>query len=214
MQTNLLEMGDIEHRPEWSEAEQAEVDRIEAGNPSPPNAELRYTLADCFMCGKVTVARFGGPRPESCSNCGKPIVAVVVGQLPELSDPDAKQLGSFARNSETSRQAALAVYPRQGTDRWKILYLLDLASKSGMPGHTRDEMARHVGLPGNTVRPRVRELMDGGWIEQARDEDGKLIRRLSDAGHPADVVRLTTLAREAIRREHEDTRRARFDAGA
>lgn len=177
-----------------------EVETIDAGHPEcdHPIEFLSGGIVYCFRCNmRLKVTLTFSPM-----------------EVEELSDPDAKSLGAFARDSETSRQAALAVYPRQGTDRWKILYLLDLASKSGMPGHTRDEIARHVGLPGNTVRPRVRELMDGGWVEQARDEDGKLIRRLSDAGHPADVLRLTALAREAIRREHEDARRARFDAGS
>jgi hypothetical protein len=88
-----------------------------------------------------------------------------------LSDPDEKQLGSFARESETSRQAALAAYPRQGTHWAEILAVL---AKCDAGGATRQELARLLALYENTVRPRVVELMGAAgsrsrsWVASRR----------------------------------------------
>lgn len=81
-----------------------------------------------------------------------------------LSDVDAKSLGPFARDSETSRQAALANYPRQGTQRWLILRYLFDRQEEGRPGCTREELAIELGMSPDAVRPRVVELRRGGWI--------------------------------------------------
>ena len=78
------------------------------------------------------------------------------------SDFDQLEFGPFVRDSETSRQAALDNYPRQGTQRRKVLAALE-RQPSGM---TREEIAVTLGLPDSSVRPRVVELIRGNWIQE------------------------------------------------
>lgn len=106
------------------------------------------------------------------------------------SEVAEKQLGPFARDSETSRQAALDAYPRQDGQRWKVLH--------GMPlrgGATRDELEQRTGLSGNTVRPRVQELIDGDFLEET------IRTRPTRAGSEAVVLELTHKGRKAIEKE-------------
>lgn len=112
-----------------------------------------------------------------------------MGALAELSDPDAKALGPFARESETSRQAALSVYPRQGSQRRLILEAF-ATGKGRMHGFTREELAGWVRLPDNSIRPRVRELIEGGWITQG-SKDGKPATRPTRTGRESEVLTLT-----------------------
>jgi hypothetical protein len=116
----------------------------------------------------------------------------------ELSDPEERKLGPFARDSETSRKAALAAYPRQGTQRWKILaalrYRESFVPPSGLLGYTRDELAEATGMSPNAVRPRVVELVAGGWIEESE------FTRKTEAGLDASLLVLTDKAREELRR--------------
>lgn len=110
-----------------------------------------------------------------------------------LSDPDEKQLGPFARESETSRKAALANYPRQGSQRWRILILLRRVEDETPPGRprglTREEVGLRLGLTGDSVRPRVRELIEGEWIEESED-----LTRRTHLGNDAALVFLTEKA--------------------
>lgn len=64
----------------------------------------------------------------------------------------------------TSRAAAVAAEPRAGTDRARIL---EFIRACGERGCTRDEAAEALGLGGNTVRPRWRELEKAGLIVNA-----------------------------------------------
>lgn len=102
-------------------------------------------------------------------------------------DPGAKQLGKFARKSETSRQAALVNYPRSGSQREQIL--LAMARRIEL-GRTREELATELRLPDNSVRPRVRELIDGGWI-RVRTIDGDPVTRSTALGNRSEVLELT-----------------------
>lgn len=74
---------------------------------------------------------------------------------------DANALGAFQRESETSRQAALDNYPRSGKQRHRVLLAI---ARAGEYGRTREELAAELHLPDNSVRPRVRELIEGGWV--------------------------------------------------
>lgn len=78
-----------------------------------------------------------------------------------LSQVDDMQLGPFQAHSDTSRKAALDNYPRQGSQRWRVLEALELRRERG---GTRDELAEELSLPPNSVRPRLVELMQGGWV--------------------------------------------------
>ena len=102
----------------------------------------------------------------------------------QLSNPDEKHLGPFAKDSETSRRAAIDAYPRQGSQRWKILKALVVSPL------TRYEIMQQTGLLENSVRPRVVELIEGGWIEETDQT------RPTGSKSKAVVLALTAKARE------------------
>lgn len=102
-----------------------------------------------------------------------------------LSDPSENQLGPFVRDSETSRKAALDAYPRQGNQRSRILGKL----RSSGPA-TREELAVLLMLSENTIRPRVKELIEGGWIEETDHT------RETSRGSEATLLDVTRKARE------------------
>lgn len=110
----------------------------------------------------------------------------------QLADPDAQRLGPFAAGSETSRRAALEAYPRQGSQRWRILELFRGQWIVGKrrEGWTRDELAGRLSVSPNTIRPRVVELVEGGWLEESEQT------RPSAAGHASAVLVLSETAVE------------------
>lgn len=123
-----------------------------------------------------------------------PTATLQDGELPEravdqLRDPAEKAMLPFASESELSRMAALQAYPRQGTQRQKIIGKL----AEHPEGWTRDQLAAILGMSPNTVRPRVVELIAGGWVREA--DAG-----WSEAGNPAARLVLTERAVEAVRR--------------
>lgn len=115
----------------------------------------------------------------------------------ELAKLDKATLGRFRRESPESRQAALSNFPRSGTQRATILYRI---SRAGAKGATRDELAEWLGLGVSTVNPRVRELLDGGWLEVASDPQGKRRTRKTRAGQAAAVMVLTARAEAELRK--------------
>lgn len=122
--------------------------------------------------------------------------ATLLDEQPELMDPEQHELGPFQAGSETSRQAALDNYPRAGTQRWRILQDL---RRVGTSGRTRQELAHLLDLSENTIRPRIVELMEGGWVN-ARTEDGpdggRLVTRKTKDGSLAEVLVLTERGRQ------------------
>lgn len=110
---------------------------------------------------------------------------------------DLRQLGPFARESETSRQAALDAYPRQGSQRHRILtvFVSQLVGTDGSrAGYTREELERITNLSGNTIHPRVQELIQGGFIEETDRT------RRTRNGSEAVVLNITAKARTEIER--------------
>jgi hypothetical protein len=107
---------------------------------------------------------------------------------PVLASLDEPELGPFVRDSSTSRRAALDNYPRQGTQRWRIIYALSHRSM------TRDELRRELGLSHQSIGPRVLELIQGGWVCETEME------RETETGSRAKVVALDQKAREELTR--------------
>jgi predicted ArsR family transcriptional regulator len=94
--------------------------------------------------------------------------------------PFENRLGPSHHNApETSGQAAVANFPRSGTQRVRVLLALYSADL------TDDEIAHDTRLVGNSVRPRRGELVADGLVE----DSGK--RASSNFGHPAVVWTLT-----------------------
>lgn len=75
-------------------------------------------------------------------------------------DPDAGEsaLPPFARNSDTSRQAAIEKYEARNSENQREM-IYRWIKFCGLKGATREEIQVKLGLSGDTVRPRVKELM-------------------------------------------------------
>lgn len=129
------------------------------------------------------------------------IAPVEDGEKAELN-PRVQQLGKFARRSETSRAGALDNYPRSGSQRDRVLRHVLVSGERGM---TREELEQATGLGGNTIRPRVRELIDGSWLRvRANDMDGAVaLRRKTAMGNWSEVLEATEKAR-AYARNHPE----------
>ena len=115
----------------------------------------------------------------------------------ELESAAQDRLGKFVRHNNASRQAALANYPRSGTQRMAVLHRV---AQTGTGGATRDELVLWIGWPPNVVTPRVKELVDGGWLEVKLDDTGAPVTRKTRAKQDAEVLALTTRARSELRR--------------
>lgn len=116
---------------------------------------------------------------------------------PQLEEPDRNALGGFRRESDESRQAALRNYPRSGSQRLTVLMRV---FKAGDRGATREELAEWLALPISTVNPRVRELLDGGWLEVKMGDAAKAVTRRTRAGNAAAVVVVSDRGRNELRR--------------
>lgn len=99
-----------------------------------------------------------------------------------LSDPDKNTLGKFQGPEhgapETQRLAAIAIYPKTGTQRRDVLERIIAAGERGM---TDEELHLVTGLKENSIRPRRDELVEGGWVVDSGQ------RRATRAGMAATV---------------------------
>jgi hypothetical protein len=102
------------------------------------------------------------------------------------SDDNSTVIG----HKTTSRKAALAAYPRSGTQRHRILVAL-----TGRP-MTRDDLEVALKLGGSSVHPRVLELIEGGWVEEMsetrktrRGQDALLLKPTQKGYHEAVLAR-------------------------
>lgn len=132
-------------------------------------------------------------------------------ELAPLADLSEKQLGPFVSTSETSRRAALANYPKQGTQRQRLVELMyarhlsavqergralwDVAKFELRAGSTRFELGDFMRMPTNTVGPRVKELIVGGWVRESEQV------RETPFGREAAVLVLTEKAIEYLTAE-------------
>ena len=85
-------------------------------------------------------------------------------ELFATSTSPAPPLPTFARKSETSRQAAIAKYDRHDSLVQREL-ILSFIRERGDYGATREEIQTWFKLSGDSVRPRVKELLGQakGW---------------------------------------------------
>lgn len=104
---------------------------------------------------------------------------------PILSEPGVALDGArHARAGDTERAAALAVMPRSGTQRRKVLEVI-----AGSTGLTDFDVQAALRMNPSTERPRRVELVEGGWLK----DSGR--RRNSPYGQPAIVWELTETGR-------------------
>jgi len=99
----------------------------------------------------------------------------------------APPLPTFARTSETSRQAAIAKYDRRDSIVQREL-ILSFIRERGDYGATREEIQTWFKLSGDSVRPRVKELLGEarGWMT-ARIRVSELTRK-TVSGNRAEVL--------------------------
>jgi len=115
-----------------------------------------------------------------------------VSDEPPLWNPGEDHEGLARRDHQaTAKLAATLVMPYSGTQRKRVL---NAVWRAGIAGATRDEIAERLGMSPNTVRPRVVELVEHGWIEP----DGRT--RPTALGRLAEVLVLTERGRADIRR--------------
>lgn len=78
--------------------------------------------------------------------------------------------------TETSRIAAVRAYPKTGTNRCKVLALIQ--AKGGM---TCDEVCVYLGMLVQTATPTINSLAKDGWLRDSGT------RRNTRSGNPAVV---------------------------
>lgn len=98
--------------------------------------------------------------------------------LYDVPDPDANALGPIGA-TDTSRKAALDNFPRSGSQRHRILVSLGSSSK------TRYELCVTLEMPNQSVCPRIKELINGGWVRSTADT------RVTATGSDAEVLEVT-----------------------
>lgn len=133
-------------------------------------------------------AEFGDPRVPAYRQGVREAVEIIrLDLLGETHEARAasNQLGPF-NEKETSRHAALDNYPRSGSQRHRVL--LSIATSSA----TRNELGRRLNLSTDSVRPRVWELMNGGFVEESG------LTRITELKSQAAVLRVTQKGRKQI----------------
>ena len=112
-----------------------------------------------------------------------PVTGKVAFTPPQAHDP----LPTFAPGSETSRQAAIAKYDAGSSpSQREMIYRLIMFA--GDKGQTREEIAEKLDLSGDTVRPRVKELLGEakGWPDALIKRSGET--RATKSGLRAEVL--------------------------
>lgn len=99
----------------------------------------------------------------------------------------APPLPTFARNSKTSRQAAIAKYDKRDSIIQREFILSFIREREDY-GATREEICKWFGLSGDSVRPRVKELLGeikGFTVARIKRTTGS---RATEAGNQAEVL--------------------------
>lgn len=118
-----------------------------------------------------------------------------------IATPASDHAGPYVEGSATSKAAAKLAATTSGEDRARVLEAL---VRAGDYGCTRNELAEVVRnkkgklIPENTIRPRVCELVEGGW---AREDEERT--RLTPARRNAAVLVATDAGRRAHARLSE-----------
>lgn len=103
---------------------------------------------------------------RKCPRCGTLV-------HPEPTGGDSPKLMRNA--TDTSSRAAEACEPREGTQRWCVLYFV---RQCALWGATDEEIGHGVGLGGNSVRPRRLKLVEDGYVidsgRRRRNQSGEL----------------------------------------
>lgn len=83
-----------------------------------------------------------------------------IGKPVPLYRPALDRATTITGTAATSRTAAQHALPKAGSQRRRIYDALRCAGA----GLTRDELEQQLGIPSNSMNPRLRELAQDGWI--------------------------------------------------
>lgn len=91
----------------------------------------------------------------------------------DQDDPTANRIGRWNQDGQaTQRGAAIDNYPRSGSQRARILMLLEATPA------TSDEIEAALGIPHQSASARINDLLNGGWIldtgQRRRTRSGSL----------------------------------------
>ncbi len=124
------------------------------------STQIMWNVRTCPEHGLHSVREADKYDHHNCVVCFRPLseeFAVV-----RASDPSEDTDGLVsAAHGETSRLAALKIRPHTGTQRFRILMLVEGTGRYGL---TRETIAEYLHISPDSVRPRVRELIDGGHL--------------------------------------------------
>jgi hypothetical protein len=120
------------------------------------------------------------------------LTAEVQRALPPLTDPSVPREGPHhSAASDTERAAALAVMPRSGTLRLRVLEALAAAGPRGLTDY---ELERRLGLQRPSGSSRRGDLSAGGWVSDSG------LRRPTNTGCAAIVWVLSAEGRRRLER--------------
>lgn len=107
--------------------------------------------------------------------------------VPASVSAEREPLPPFARNSKTSRHAAIKKYDAENSGNQREL-ILQWIRFCGDKGATREEIESSCELDGNTVRPRIKELLGEakGWTVPLLRRSGET--RKTKSGLDAEVL--------------------------
>lgn len=108
---------------------------------------------------------------------------------PAAATVEHEPLPVFAAGSETSRQAAISLYDRGNapTQRERVFEFIKSCDDYGA---TREEIEFHFNLLGDSIRPRVKELLGeiGRWTTARIKRKDKSFNRKTRFGNQAEVL--------------------------
>lgn len=105
-------------------------------------------------------------------------------------DPTKPSLGGFRRTDpDTSRLAAVQVYPRTGTQRERVLLAINAAGDTGAIPYEIEAATR---INYRSLTPRIGELKAGGWVV------GTGNTRTGNMGAEQEILVVTEKARDFI----------------
>jgi hypothetical protein len=116
--------------------------------------------------------------------------------------PLHRREAAVARDAQdTSREAARLTIGRSGNHRSQVVAYI-VSAPHQQAGRTDDEIEAATGLSHQTVSARRRGLVLDGWLEEARDEQGRPIRRRTRSNTSALVWTLTPKGRAQWEADH------------
>jgi hypothetical protein len=89
---------------------------------------------------------------------------IVISTRSDYTVDDLTENSAVRGKTDESAEAAEQVFPRTGTKRWEVVAALSILNKA-----SRKQLCEITDMKPDTLRPRVLECIDGGWVKQSTD---------------------------------------------